>query len=166
MHSGNCNCCGACIPPRSATTSNIWHVCDDSLMCTPRHQTATRSLASYMPSFFVGCGHVTSYVTFVDHSESGVDLPDRKLLRMHAALTGVLHQSRADDVFGYLRLYVPWLYSGCDAGRSIYPASTGSALGKSVVAYEGPEVCLEVELWEAAEALGDATGASPHATPQ
>ncbi len=115
-----------------------------------------------MPSFDVGCEHVTSHVTFVDHSESGVDLPDRELLRTHAALTSVLHRSGVIDAFNYLRYHLPLRYWG--AGPSVYPASTGSAFWRSVVDYEGPEACLEVALWEAVEALRDAAEAASHAS--
>ena len=74
-----------------------------------------------------------------------MDLPDRDLLRMHAALSGVLNGSGADDLFEpYLIFHLPWVY--WDAGRSVYPGPAGSGFWKSIVAYEGPEVCLEVEL--------------------
>ena len=91
-----------------------------------------------------------------------MDLPDRDLLRIHAALAGILYRSGTDNLFEpYLIFHLPWVY--CGAGRSVYPGSTGGGFWKSIVAYEGPEVCLEVELWEATEALRDAANASPHA---
>ena len=80
-----------------------------------------------------------------------MDLPSRELLRGHAALTGVLQQSRAIDAFEVLHDDIPSVYHG--ARRSVCPASMGSAFWESVVEYEGPEACREVELWEAVEAL-------------
>ena len=80
-----------------------------------------------------------------------MDLPSRELLRGHAALTGVLQQSRAIDAFEVLHDDIPSFYHG--ARRSVCTPSTGSAFWESVVQYEGPEACREVELWEAVEAL-------------
>ena len=133
-------------------------------------QTADRyELKSHDPVYTNGIGlgrpPGCTHVTFVDHtttpasqhasqsnststSESGpVDLPSRTLLRAHAALAGVLHRSGAVDVFRVLRYAHDY---GCS--QSVYPASTGSAFWRSVVEYGGPEVCLEVGLWEAAQA--------------
>ncbi|KAM5539557.1 hypothetical protein V8D89_006666 [Ganoderma adspersum] len=111
------------------------------------------------------CHPPPSHVAFVDHSGSGVDLPSRELLRAHTALALVLHRSGAKDAFGILQNVVPERCRGRGRGRaarsdrpssssssSLYPGATGGAFWRSVVEYEGPEVCLEVGLWEAAHA--------------
>ena len=88
-----------------------------------------------------------------------MDLPSRELLRAHVALALVLHGSGAKDAFGILHNVVPARYRRSGANRpskseseSLYPGATGGAFWRSVVEYGGPEVCLEVGLWEAAQA--------------
>ncbi|KAM5539562.1 hypothetical protein V8D89_006671 [Ganoderma adspersum] len=109
------------------------------------------------------CHPPPSHVTFADHSGSGVDLPSRELLRTHTALALVLHRSGAKDAFGILQNVVPSRCHRRGRGRaarsdrpslssSLYPGAMGGAFWRSVVEYEGPEVCLEVGLWEAAHA--------------
>ena len=85
-----------------------------------------------------------------------MDLPSRTLLRAHAALAGVLHQSGAVDAFRILR-YVHDAPSGYGHRGSVYPASTGRAFWRSVVEYGGLEVCLEREMQpgEVVEVLRD-----------
>ncbi|KAM5539563.1 hypothetical protein V8D89_006672 [Ganoderma adspersum] len=103
-------------------------------------------LKSYDPVYNNGIGlarpPVCTHVTFVDHSLStsghGVDLPDRALLRAHAALAGVLHRGGAVDAFRILR-YAHDVPSGYGHRGSAYPASTGGAFWRSVVEYGGPE---------------------------
>ena len=106
-----------------------------------------------------GSRHVTSHVTFVDHSQShpeaqagtSVDLPDPALLRLHAALAGVLWRSGAPASFDRLFCRPAWL-----PGFPHWPAPSGEAFWRSVVEYEGEETCLEVDLHLSAEALRDA----------
>ncbi|PIL26573.1 hypothetical protein GSI_12331 [Ganoderma sinense ZZ0214-1] len=108
-----------------------------------------------------GCRHTTSHVTFVDHSVTnvtvpgaGVDLPDRELLRVHAALAGMLDHSGVCNAFVLLRyrsIHVPGVRF------SAYPEPSGGAFWKSVVEYEGPEVCLEVEVERGEEDDGSNT---------
>ena len=88
-----------------------------------------------------------------------MDLPARELLRAHAALALVLHGSGAKDAFGILQNVVPARCrrrsrssSSESESESLCPGATGGAFWRSVVEYEGPEVCLEVGLWEAAQA--------------
>ncbi|KAI1783447.1 hypothetical protein LXA43DRAFT_1046745 [Ganoderma leucocontextum] len=97
-----------------------------------------------------GSRHVTSHITFADHSQSGVDLPDRGLLRLHAALTGVLWRSGAVAVFDRLFFRPRRL-----PGFSRWPSPSGGAFWRSVVEYEGPETCLEVDLDLSVGALRD-----------
>nr|VWP01235.1 NAD-dependent protein deacylase (EC (Regulatory protein SIR2 homolog) [Ganoderma boninense] len=135
----------------------------------------------YGPRNYAGSRHVTSCVSFVDHSQSlspsqpphpspspsrfqsqararagrgidtePVDLPDPALLRLHAALAGVLCLSGADLAFDCLLARPPWL-PGC----SRWPAPRGAAFWASVVEYEGEETCLEVDLDLSVEALLD-----------
>ena len=88
-------------------------------------------------------------VIFEDHSheypsESGsqrsIDLPDAELLRVHAALAGALQLSEVIVVFEAIVLECENL----DAEECV-PGGSGSTFLRSVVAYEGPEVCAEVE---------------------
>ena len=110
------------------------------------------------------CHPPPTHVTFLDHSRlprgnssrasaigaGGVDLPARELLRAHAALALVLHGSGAKDAFGILQNVVPARYPRTSPSSSLCPGATGGAFWRSVVEYGGPEVCLEVGLWEAA----------------
>ncbi|KAM5539552.1 hypothetical protein V8D89_006661 [Ganoderma adspersum] len=80
-------------------------------------------------------------------TEAEPELPDPALIRVHAALVGVLHLSGAYATFG--RLFLPLE----DRGHSAYPSTCGSAFWRSVVEYEGPESCVEVELRGAVRAL-------------
>ena len=75
------------------------------------------------------------------------ELPDPALIRVHAALAGVLHLSGAYTTFVRLFLELE------DSGHSAYPSPGGSAFWRSVVEYEGPESCVEVELRGAVRAL-------------
>ncbi|KAM5539566.1 hypothetical protein V8D89_006675 [Ganoderma adspersum] len=75
------------------------------------------------------------------------ELPDPALIRVHATLVGVLHLSGAYTTFGRLFLELE------DSGHLAYPSPGGSAFWRSVVEYEGPESCVEVELREAVCAL-------------
>ncbi len=79
-----------------------------------------------------------------------VDLPDCALLRLHAALAGVLWRSGAVSAFDRLFSRPHWL-----PGHSCWPAPTGRAFWTSVVEYEGKETCLEVDLELSMEALRD-----------
>ena len=66
----------------------------------------------------------------------------------------VLHRSEAMVALWTLHAYVPRLRCFSDAPPdALRPGPTGGAFWRSVVEYEGPEVCLEVALWEAADAL-------------
>ena len=84
-------------------------------------------------------------------SETAIDaepeLPDPALIRVHAALAGALHLSGAYATFSRLFLELE------DSGHSAYPSPGGSAFWRSVVEYEGPESCVEVELRGAVRAL-------------
>ena len=111
---------------------------------------------------YLGSRHVTSHVTFVDHSQShrspapaqdgnvsvSVDLPDPVLLRLHAVLAGVLWRSGAVAAFDRLFARPSWL-----PGYSRWPAARGSAFWASVVEYAGDETCLEVDLELSMDAL-------------
>nr|VWO99873.1 Zn(2)-C6 fungal-type domain-containing protein [Ganoderma boninense] len=139
------------------------------------------------PVFNIGQGQpLPSHVTFTDHSLSararapgsasaGVDLPDRTLLCVHAALAEVLHRSGAINTFWFLQQDFPSCpprsrrgtvpaWSGSGSSYS-YSASAGDAFWRSVVEYEGPEMCAEVELREAVQAmaLGNSAGVVSHA---
>ncbi|KAI0801456.1 hypothetical protein C8Q74DRAFT_1365055 [Fomes fomentarius] len=103
-------------------------------------------IKNYMPPNYCDSQHVTSHVTFVDHTGSGIDLPDGDLLKVHAALTGVLHRSAAIEAFTTLIDY---------DGYDTPPPPTGSGFWKSVVEYDGLETCLDVELCIATEAFDD-----------
>ncbi|KAM5542143.1 hypothetical protein V8D89_004016 [Ganoderma adspersum] len=69
-----------------------------------------------------------------------VDLPSADLLRVHAALAGVLQLSGAitafDAIFSSLALFA----------KPCIPGASGSAFLRSVVAYEGRGVCADVEM--------------------
>ena len=87
-------------------------------------------------------------VTFEDHSheyssdsQRSIDLPDAELLRVHAAIAGALQLSEVIVVFEAIVLEC----EGLDAEECI-PGPSGSTFLRSVVAYEGPEVCAEVEM--------------------
>ena len=91
-------------------------------------------------------------VTFEDHSHEyaadskrSIDLPDAELLRVHAALAGALQLSEVIVVFEAIVLECENL----DAEECV-PGASGSTFLRSVVAYEGPEVCAEVEMRVAA----------------
>ncbi|PIL26333.1 hypothetical protein GSI_12089 [Ganoderma sinense ZZ0214-1] len=148
-------------------------------------------IKSYGPPNYAGSRHVTSRVTFVDHtgtqshspsqpqSESPppsssqapapapalagemplaagsteadpepVPLPDPALLRLHAALAGLLCLSGADRTFECLFARPPWL-----PGLERWPAPRGAAFWASVVEYEGEETCLEIDLHQSVEEL-------------
>ena len=77
-----------------------------------------------------------------------MDLPDGALLRLHAALAGVMWRSGAAAAFDRLFARPPWL-----PGYPRWPAPSGEAFWRSVVEYEGEETCLEVDLHLAAEEL-------------
>ena len=86
-------------------------------------------------------------VTFEDHSheyssdsQRSIDLPDAELIRVHAALAGALQLSEVIVVFEAIVLECENL----DAEECV-PGGSGSTFLRSVVAYEGPEVCAEVE---------------------
>ena len=87
-------------------------------------------------------------VTFEDHSheyssdsQRSIDLPDAELLCVHAAFAGALQLSAAIVVFEAVVLECEDL----DAEECV-PGASGSTFLRSVVAYEGPEVCAEVEM--------------------
>ncbi|PIL30770.1 hypothetical protein GSI_06938 [Ganoderma sinense ZZ0214-1] len=67
-----------------------------------------------------------------------LDLPSADLLRVHAALTGVLQLSGVITAFDAIRASLSF-------AKSCIPGASGSAFLESVVAYEGREVCAEVE---------------------
>ena len=69
-----------------------------------------------------------------------VDLPSADLLRVHAALTGVLQLSGAITVFDTIFSSDALLAKWC------VPGASGSALLRAMVAYEGGEVCADVEM--------------------
>ncbi|PIL26581.1 hypothetical protein GSI_12339 [Ganoderma sinense ZZ0214-1] len=87
----------------------------------------------------------------------GVELPAPALLRADAALAEALHRSGAMDAFRVPRNFVPSRYRGLGRGLTHYTPRRR--------VYEGPEVCLEVGLWEAAEALAleQSAGSDPGA---
>ncbi|PIL26603.1 hypothetical protein GSI_12361 [Ganoderma sinense ZZ0214-1] len=100
-----------------------------------------------------------THVAFADHSASA-RLSLGALSRR--ALAKVLHPSGAMDTFEILR------HCSREGGvvsceDALCLAGTGSAFRRSVVEYEGPEACLEVGLWEAAEALALKQSACPQA---
>ncbi|TBU41109.1 hypothetical protein BD309DRAFT_298025 [Dichomitus squalens] len=70
--------------------------------------------------------------------QAGVDLPSPTLLRAHAAITGVLELSGAGDVFFDL-------FRLCFWSDSPYPPTSGTPFWESVVAYEGQDICWEVD---------------------
>ncbi|TBU36677.1 hypothetical protein BD309DRAFT_877914 [Dichomitus squalens] len=80
--------------------------------------------------------------------QAGVDLPNPKLLRVHAALTILLRSSGAADIFDTM---IRWRSN--EHHQSV-PEASGRAFWESVVIYEGPEICLSAELQNAAEAIG------------
>ena len=55
-----------------------------------------------------------------------MDLPDRELLRVHAALTHMLHRSGVRDAFAKLLYY----------SRGACPAGSGGAFWESVVEHK------------------------------
>ena len=164
--------------PRSA-----WPAHDLCLSTIPRRGTAAQTpnrykIKTYGPQNYAGVRHVTSHVTFVDHSQPSppappsttttpsstsqpqtpapapagvaepVPLPDPALLRLHAALSGVLCLSGADTTFECLFARPHWL-----PGFSRWPAARGAAFWASVVEYAGAETCVEVDLQLSVEEL-------------
>ncbi|KAH9921012.1 uncharacterized protein B0H18DRAFT_880561, partial [Fomitopsis serialis] len=70
----------------------------------------------------------------------GVEPPNPRLLRLHAALTSVLHLSGAASVFGAL------YRTRSAASDSVLPDTNGPAFWTSVVSYDGPEVTLQADM--------------------
>ncbi|KAM5539553.1 hypothetical protein V8D89_006662 [Ganoderma adspersum] len=90
-------------------------------------------------------------------SDSELELelePDPELIRIHAALAGVLHLSGAFKFETFGSLLQPLAVAHSGHSRLGCPSSpSGSAFWRSVVAYGGPESCVEVELREAVRAV-------------
>ena len=89
------------------------------------------------------------------HEQTGIDLPNPQLLRVHAALAALLSLSGARDIFDTM---LRWRSHENNFG---VPEASGSAFWESVATYEGPEICLSAELQNSAEAMGHVIVSTP-----
>ncbi|PIL35014.1 hypothetical protein GSI_02801 [Ganoderma sinense ZZ0214-1] len=69
----------------------------------------------------------------------GVDLPDTELPRVYAALAGALHRSGVMTAFEAIESSCKMLHA-----KACIPWASGSAFSRSVVAYEGQELCAGI----------------------